>query len=137
MNTDNQWATLSLFVSGIHKYYGSNLAVYWCRLYRLWRHDVFDVSYRRSFEMSFDVQCSWSLIFFQSMTSTSRHVLGLRLVSTSWWTRLYVMSLDRSQSHHRIQMWCQMLINCNEKWTFWFQYQYARKQGLNLSNSLG
>ncbi len=85
-------------------------------------NNVIDVLWgRRAHLFSNNVQCSWSLIsiFLQLMTSTSRHILRRRLVSTlsTLWTRPCVMSIDRSQSHHRKQMWCQTLITCNGKRT--------------------
>jgi hypothetical protein len=65
---------------------------------------------RRAHLFSNKVQCSWSLIsiFLQLMTSTSRHVTSSDV--TLYRLCGHVMSIDWSQSHHRKQMWCQMLI---------------------------
>ena len=115
---------------------------------------TFGVFYRRSFKchwrslrpegpsVSDNVHEVWSWSSFNRWLRrhvTSRHILRRRLVSTLW-TRPHVMNIDRrrsfnvvrhdavrlrSQCHHRKQMWCQMLINCNGNEPFWFQYQYA------------
>ncbi len=84
---------------------------------------------------------------------TSCHALGRRIISTlsTLWTRPHVM-IDRCWSfnvvrHDSVRLrsvienqWENTCINkfvMENEPLFWFQYQYAQKQGLNLSNSLG
>ncbi len=104
-----------------------------CRLYRRLASfidvhlNVIDILWgRRAHLFSNNVHEVWSWSSFNRWLRrcvTSRHVLGRRLVSTSWCVMLtsltlWTPSINRSQSHHRKQMWRQMLITCNGKWTF-------------------
>ena len=142
MNTDNQWATFLFSFQVIHEY----IRKPWLSFKMFKNVDCIDfwvtrslasfkmfkmsnLSTLTSFKMSFDVIKAGGPIYFQIMfmidvLSTSRHVTSSDVAS---YRRCgHVISIDRSQSHHRIQMWCQMLINCTGKLNlFWFQYQYA------------
>jgi hypothetical protein len=84
-----------------------------------------------------------------SIDVMSRHALGRRIVSTLW-TRPHVMYIDRSVGIDLVRL-CSLDRLCHARNNvksnvnkfvmeneplFWFQYQYAQKQGLNLSNSL-
>ena len=129
MNTDNQWATFLFSFQVIHNIFDSiscsfkmstlstldvttSLASF--KMFKMSTLSTFDVSYRRLFKMSFGFFLGRRAHLFQRMfmidVLSSRHILRRRLVSTLW-THPHVMSIDRSQSHHRKQMWCQMLIN--------------------------
>ncbi len=119
MNTDNQMSHLSLFVSGNTWIYKAVLAVLLkcllkCRLYRRLA-SVIDVHLnviwgRRAHLLSNEVR-SWSSFnrwLWRHVTSSD--IASYRRcghILTSW------ASID----HHRKQMWCQMLINCNVKRT--------------------
>ena len=121
---------LSLFVSGTHKaaiwlsFKMSTFGVIW-NVYK--NVDFIDVHLMSLTSLrpegpsvSKNVHEVWSWSCFiddfdvTSRHVTSHHILRRRLVSTLW-TRPHVMSIDRSQSHHRKQMWCQMLINLQWK----------------------
>ena len=122
MNTDNQWATLSLFVSGTHirQQFGCLFKMLKCQLY--WRLTSFIDVHLNVIDVikaggpicsSKNVHEVWSWSCFnrwlrRRVTSHPQTSPRIDVVDTS---------SHRSQSHHRIQMWCQMLINCNGKWT--------------------